>query len=63
VAQIIDVDRRSVRRWKASYKKHGQKGIMAKPASGRPPKLDTRKKKKLEEALLNGAIAAGFTTA
>lgn len=62
VAQIVGVDRRSVRRWNAAYRKQGHRGIEASPASGRPPKLNTRDKKKLEKALLKGAIAAGFTT-
>jgi transposase len=62
VAQIVGVDRRSVRRWKADFKKERKKGIEANPASGRPPKLDTKDKQKLEKALLKGAIAAGFTT-
>jgi len=62
VAQMVGVDRRSVRRWKAAYKKKGQEGIKANPASGRPPKLDTRNKRKLEKTLLKGAQAAGFRT-
>lgn len=62
VAQMVGVDRRSVRRWKAVYKKEGQKGIKANPASGRPPKLNARDKQKLEKALLKGAISAGFST-
>lgn len=62
VAHIVGVDRRSVRRWNSAYKKKGQKGIEANPASGRPPKLNTRDKKKLEKALLKGAMAVGFTT-
>jgi transposase len=62
VAKIVGVDRRSVRRWNAAYKTEGQKGIEANPAPGRPPKLNTKDKKKLEKALLKGAMAAGYTT-
>ena len=40
----------------------GEKGIHAKPASGRPPKLDRDDIKKLEKALLKGSKAAGFPT-
>jgi len=62
IAQIVKVDRRSVRRWNATYKKEGQKGIEANPSSGRPPKLNVKDKKKLEKALLKGAKEAGFNT-
>lgn len=62
IAQIVEVDRRSVRRWNATYKKEGQKGIEANPSSGRPPKLNVKDKKKLEKALLKGAMVAGFNT-
>ncbi len=62
VAAIIGVDRRSVRRWKASYRKKGAKGVCAIPVSGRPPKLEQRDVKKLEKALLKGSRAAGFPT-
>jgi transposase len=62
VATIIGVDRRSVRRWKAGYRKKGAKGISAKPACGRPPKLEQRNVKKLEKAFLRGSKAAGFPT-
>lgn len=62
VARMVGVDRRSVRRWKAGYQKKGEKGIIAKPVSGRPPKLKQRDVKKLETALLKGSKAAGFPT-
>ena len=56
------MSRRSVRRWKAAYRKLGEKGIRAKPASGRPPRLDRAAQRRLERALLRGAKAAGFPT-
>jgi len=62
VAERIGVARRSVRRWKAAYRKQGEKGIRAKPASGRPAKLDRAGRRRLERALLRGAKAAGFPT-
>jgi transposase len=62
VARMVEVDRRSVRRWKAAYRERGREGLNRKPAPGRPPKLDTRACKKLERALLKGARAAGFAT-
>jgi len=60
VARIVGVDRRSVRRWNATYKRKGSKGIVATPNNGRPPRLDAKAKKHLEQALLKGAQAAGF---
>jgi transposase len=62
VATMVGVDRRSVRRWKASYRTKGAKGVCAKPASGRPPKLEEKNVKKLEKALLKGSKVAGFPT-
>lgn len=60
VARQLGVDRRSIRRWKASYLQEGMKGIQARPAAGRPPRLSLREKRQLERALLRGAVAAGF---
>lgn len=62
VARIVGADRRSVRRWKAGYRKRGRKALVARPASGRPTKLSVREKSQLERALLKGARAAGFST-
>jgi transposase len=62
VAGKIGVDRRSVRRWKAAYRKHGPKGIEAKPTPGRPPRLGDTEWEELEEELLKGAKAAGYST-
>lgn len=62
VAQRIGVNRRSVRRWNAAFRKKGTQGIAAKPASGRPPRLKTREKARLEKILLKGAKAEGFLT-
>jgi transposase len=59
---MLGVWRRSVRRWNASYRKEGKAGIAAKPAPGRPPKLDAAGRAKLEQLLLKGAQAAGFPT-
>lgn len=47
IARKVGVDRRSVRRWKASFLKGGQGAVRAKPSSGRPTKLDPQAKKAL----------------
>ena len=63
VARMVGIDRRrNVRRWKAAYRKRGEEALRAKPAPGRPPKLDVEARKRLERALLEGARAAGFPT-
>ena len=60
VAQRIGVDRRSVRRWKSAARRGGVAALAARPASGRPPKLNARQRPRLEKLLLGGAQAAGF---
>jgi transposase len=62
VAKRIGVDRRSVRRWKAAARVDGELGVKAHPASGRPPKLSAKDKRRLEGLLLKGPLAAGFGT-
>lgn len=60
VAGMLGVDRRSVRRWHAAHRRQGDEGLRARPAPGRPPKLDARQRAQLERVLLKGARAAGF---
>jgi len=62
VARRIGVNRRSVRRWRAEYKRNGSDGLKAKIASGRPPKLTAKQHKRLERYLIKGPLAAGFLT-
>jgi transposase len=62
VAHLVGVDRRSVRRWNRAYREVGDEGLRARPAPGRPPKLDAPAKRRLERVLLQGAKAAGFPT-
>lgn len=62
VAQRVGVDRRSVRRWKAAYRRDGEGSLRAKPASGRPLKLSGAGRRRLESVLLKGAKASGFPT-
>jgi transposase len=62
VARRLGVDRRSVRRWKAAYRRRGEPGLAATPVPGRPAKLTARQRTRLERLLLKGAEAAGFAT-
>jgi transposase len=60
VARQLGVDRRSVRRWKAAHQRRGRGALTARPASGRPARLQPRQKQTLRRTLLRGAQAAGF---
>jgi transposase len=62
VARMVGANRRSVRRWKAAYRKKGRSALEARAASGRPPKLRAPQLHRLERQLLRGAKAAGFAT-
>jgi transposase len=62
ISKMIGVDRRSVRRWKSAYLKKGEDAIKAKPAPGRPTKLTPKQMIQLEQALLKGAKATGFSS-
>ena len=62
VARAVGVNRRSVRRWQAAYRRRGEEALKAKPASGRPPKLTPAELITLREALLQGAREAGYPT-
>lgn len=62
IARKIGVDRRSVRRWKASFLEGGSDAVRAKPSLGRPARLGLKEKKSLESILLRGAHQAGFST-
>jgi transposase len=62
VARRLGVDRRSVRRWKATARTGGRDAVRARPVPGRPPKLDADDRRHLEQLLLRGAHAAGFAT-
>lgn len=62
VARRLGIDRRSVRRWRASHDRGGRRALAAKPAPGRPPKLEARAHRQLERVLLEGACACGYPT-
>lgn len=62
VARRVGVDRRSVRRWKSAARRRGEAGVRAKPAPGRPCRLTSKDKRRLEALLLKGPQAAGYDT-
>jgi transposase len=51
------VDRRSVRRWNAAYRRQEAGGLAARPVPGRPWKLTARQRAQLEDMLVRGAGA------
>lgn len=62
IARILEVDARSVRRWKHDLRWGGKAALRAVPAPGRPAKLSPAQRQRLERQLLQGAQAAGFAT-
>jgi transposase len=48
VARLVGVDRRSVRRWNAAYRKQGASGVAARTVPGRPRKLSMGQRAGLE---------------
>ena len=62
VAKIIGVSWTSAKRWKVAVDQGGIEALQAKPHPGKPPRLSARQKEELNELLLRGAVAAGFST-
>jgi transposase len=62
VAEFLDVDPRSVRRWVAAYRQEGGPGLRARPAPGRPPKLTTTQEKIVRRWLADKPTEHGFAT-
>jgi transposase len=62
VAEFLGVDPRSVRRWVAAYRQGGTQGLLARPASGRPPKLTTTQEKIVWRWLADSPTEHGFET-
>lgn len=62
VARHFSVSREAARIWHDTWKRHGIKGLVSKPKSGRPSKLTAAKKRKVEAALIKGPSAFGYHT-
>jgi transposase len=62
VCEELGCDRSSLVRWCADYRQRGVKGLIARPASGRPRKLTARQEAQLLRMLTQGARAHGYTT-
>lgn len=62
VAQRIGCSHSSVILWRQIVHRRGTHGLKAKPAPGRPPKLDASMRKKIPALLLRGALSHGYHT-
>ena len=51
---MLQVDRRSVWRWRTALRRDGAKALQAKPLPGWPSNLSGRDKAELERLLLEG---------
>src|SRR6266550_2453523 len=63
VADFLDIDRSSVRRWLGTLRRHGSAGLRAQPVLGRPPKLTATQEKIVRRWLTEDATQLGFATA
>ena len=62
VARQVGAAVSSVFRWWQAYQRKGSRGLDAKPAPGRPPRLDRAQKRRLVRWLVRGALDAGYRT-
>src|SRR5512135_1335510 len=62
VADFLDVDPSSVRRWVATFRRQGVDGLAAPPGHGRPPKLTSTQEKIVGRWLADKPTEHGFAT-
>lgn len=62
VADFLGVQLRTVRAWKAAYRKRGVKGLRAKPPPGRPRKLTRRQERTVLTWFLKSPRSFGYAT-
>ena len=62
IARRIGCHASSVLRWRRAWRDGGMKALKAKPAAGRPPKLDAAQKARLVPLLAQGAMTYGYRT-
>jgi transposase len=62
VAEFLDVDPRSVRRWVSAYRRGGAPCLLSRSSPGRPPKLTLLQGKILRRWLTDSPTEHGFDT-
>jgi transposase len=62
VAEFLGVDPRSVRRWLAAFRQDGSRGLAARTAPGRTPKLTRTQEKIVGRWLSDSPTEYGFAT-
>jgi transposase len=62
VARRLAVSRQTASRWHARWRHGGRAGLAGPGRWGRPPRLTDRDWRRVERALLAGAVAQGFDT-
>ncbi len=62
VADFLGVAPSSVRRWVATFRQQGVKGLAARPVPGRPPKLNSTQEKIVGRWLADNPIEHGCAT-
>lgn len=62
VARRVGVHRQSVSRWARALQRDGQKGLERAARAGRPPRLDERQIRRVEQRLRQGPQALGYAT-
>jgi transposase len=62
VARELDVSRQSAGRWHARWQADGAAALRTRGPTGRRPKVADEQLAAIEQALLEGALAHGFTT-
>ena len=62
VARRVKCHASAVMRWRDARDRQGEKGLSARPAPGRPPRLTPAQKRRLVRILLKGALDNGYQT-
>lgn len=62
VAEFLDVDPSTVRRWRAAFERDGWAGLLARPTPGRPARLTRTQEKIVLRWLDDPPTAFGFPT-